>query len=198
MGFAGPEALLVGLRKSVKFDQKEEESRSTASPSGFSAAPGGTATDWSGPTSARFPRPARCRPTSPAWPRSTWARTTAGPTSWILVGKVPTILQDTRRVGPDGRLIGSRSSIEKVEPSKIKLVYSNVQLNPGSPPRGVRLPGAPQRHRRGQHRADSSRASTRPSRPRPCRNEPRPPSQEGPVLDQSIEIPKPPADPTPK
>ena len=24
MGFAGPDALLVGLRKSVKFDQKEE------------------------------------------------------------------------------------------------------------------------------------------------------------------------------
>ena len=48
----------------------------------------------------------------------------------VLVGKVPTILQDTRRIGPDGRPIGSRSSIEKIEPSKIELIYTNVQLNP--------------------------------------------------------------------
>ena len=66
MGFAGPEALLVGLRKT---DQVRPEGGGRArrqSRSGSSAAPGGTATASSAPTSVRSRPPARFPPTSPA------------------------------------------------------------------------------------------------------------------------------------
>jgi hypothetical protein len=38
-------------------------------------------------------------------------------------------LLDTRKVGPDGRRIGSLSSIERPDPTKITLEYTNVKLN---------------------------------------------------------------------
>jgi hypothetical protein len=114
-----------------------------------------------------------------------------------LVGKVPTILQDTRRVGPDGKLVGSRSSIEKIDASEIKLVYSNVQLNVAVRPEEFAFQAPPNatvednteliirgldqaiQVQSMQKRAEAAR-------------------QEGPDLQQSIDIPKPPADPTPK
>ena len=61
-------------------------------------------------------------------PRSTSARTTAGLTSSSSWAEGPPCF-DTRRVGPDGRPIGPKSTIEQVEPSKITLAYSDVKLN---------------------------------------------------------------------
>ena len=133
LGFAGPEALLVGLRKSVKFDQKEEAT--------LDGKPvwvlRGTWRNRNGLVGADQ------RPLPPTGPLPAFVPSLATlylgkedgwPYKMILVGKVPTILQDTRRIGPDGRPIGSRASMEKIEPSTIRLTYTNVQLDPAIRP----------------------------------------------------------------
>jgi hypothetical protein len=47
-----------------------------------------------------------------------------------LAGRQPTVLYDTRRTGPDGRPVGTLSSIQKIEPSVVTLTYSIVTLDP--------------------------------------------------------------------
>ncbi len=51
------------------------------------------------------------------------------PYKLVLVGRKPSILFETRRIGPDGRPIGAKSSIEKITPSEITLTYQDVKLN---------------------------------------------------------------------
>jgi hypothetical protein len=36
---------------------------------------------------------------------------------------------ETRRIGPDGRPVGAKSSIEKITPSEITLTYKDVKFN---------------------------------------------------------------------
>jgi hypothetical protein len=43
---------------------------------------------------------------------------------------VPTMLLDTRRIGPDGRPVGPKISIQSIEPSVVELTYLNVTLDP--------------------------------------------------------------------
>jgi hypothetical protein len=95
---------------------------------------------------------------------------------------------DTRRIGPDGRPIGPRSSIQTIEPSVVEMTYSKVTLDPTlggdefnyKPPEGVRpdditeslLNGLEQMisARIAQKKAESARAE--------------------PLLNQSISVPK--------
>ena len=51
------------------------------------------------------------------------------PYKLVLVGRKPSRVYDTRKKGPDNRPIGSQRSIEKIEPSRIELIYSDVKLN---------------------------------------------------------------------
>ena len=196
LGFTGPEALLMGLRKSVKFDQKEEGTldgkpvwvlRGTWRNRNGLVGPDQRPLPPTGPLPAFVPSLA----TLYIGQKDGW------PYKMDLVGKIPTILQDTRRIGPDGRPIGSRASIEKVEPSTIRLTYSNVQLDPTIKPEEFAFqapPGATVEDNTDttlkillqaiqmqamQKRAEAAKA-------------------EGPILDQPIEIPKVPADPSPK
>ena len=81
MGFAGPETLLVGL---AQVGQVRPEGRSDARRQDGLDAPRNLAE----PQGPGRPRPAPAPPTGPLpalhpqhWPRSIWARTTAGPTS---------------------------------------------------------------------------------------------------------------------
>ena len=106
------------------------------------------------------------------------------------------ILQEPRR-GPDGRLVAARSSVEKIDPSKIELVYSNVQLNPKLKPEEFAFQAGPNANvedtteiiLKGLDQAIQYQAMQK--RTEAAR-------QEGPLLDQSIEIPKPTTEPTPK
>ena len=81
------------------------------------------------PTRGPSSRAGSCPRTFPVTPHFTWERTTAGRTSLSCKAGSPHPL-DTRKVGPDGRRIGSMSSIEKTDPSWIELLYLNVKLNP--------------------------------------------------------------------
>jgi outer membrane lipoprotein-sorting protein len=197
MGFAGPEALLVGLRKSIKFDQIEEKTLD-GKPVWVLRGTWRNRTGLVGPDQRPLP------PTGPL-PAFVPSRATlylgkedGWPYKTILEGSPPTVLrQDTRRVGVDGRPIGSKSSIEKIEPSIIQLVYSNVQINAPIRPEEFAFQAPPnatvedntENIIKGLDQA--IQIQTMQKRAEAAR-------QEGPVLDHSIDIPKPPTDPTPK
>ena len=85
--------------------------------------------------------PASCRPTSRWTPSSTWARTTAGPTSSSCVGQQPTKLIDTRKEGrrrPQDRLAQLHRAID---PTEHHAGLHQRQAQPDTEPRRVRLPG---------------------------------------------------------
>jgi outer membrane lipoprotein-sorting protein len=197
IGFSGPEALLVGLRKSVKFDQKEEgelDGKHVWILRGTWRNRSGLVGPDQRPLPATGPLPAYV----PSLATLYLGKDDGWPYKIILVGKVPTILQDTRRVGPDGRVTASKSSIEKVDPSKITLVYSNVLFNPNIRPDEFAFQAPPNANVedttetiiKGLDQAIQFQAMQK--RTEAAR-------QEGPILDTPIEIPKPPAaEPTPK
>ena len=163
MGLAGPDTLLVGLRKSVKFDLKEEdESRrqGDVGPPRHLAESPGTGRARSAP---RCPRPGPCRPYIPM---DGHALPGQGRRLALQAGsarqKVPTILL-TRAGWVRTASPSARSSIEKIDASEIKLVYSNVKLNAQSGSRSSPSRRPPTRPSRTTPRP-SSRASTRRSR----------------------------------
>ena len=132
MGFAGPESLLVGLRKLFRFDQEKEEGKI------------GDKAVWilrgswrrdvrqglTGPDQRQANVTGLLPPYIPMDATLYLGQDDGWPYKVILVGRKPTKLLDTRKVGPDGRPIGSRSSIETVDPTNIVLEYSNVRINP--------------------------------------------------------------------
>jgi len=178
MGFAGPDALLVGLRKSVRFDQKEEDTLDGKAMwvlRGTWRNRNGLVGPDQRPLPATGPLPAFV----PSLATLYLGKDDGWPYRMELLGKVPTVLLDTRRVGPDGKVIGSRSSIERVDASEIKLVYSNVQFNVAVRPEEFAFQAPPTRPSRTTPRS-SSRALTRPSRFKQCKNEPRLPARKDP------------------
>ena len=196
IGFAGPDALLVGLRKAVKFDQKEEDTldgKAVWVLRGTWRNRNGLVGPDQRPLPATGPLPAFV----PSLATLYLGKDDGWPYKLDMLGKVPTILMDTRRIGPDGKPIGSRSSIEKVEASEIKLVYSNVQFNGTiraeefafQEPPNATVEDNTETVLKGLNQAIEIRAMQK--RAEAAR-------QEGPVLDQPIDIPKLPADPTPK
>ena len=130
MGFAGPEAMLAGLRKSVKFDQKADETldgkdvwviRGQWKDRAGLIAPGQQ------PLPATMPLPPYIPSNVSIW----IGKTDRWPYRIDLVGNAPSMLQgDTRKLGPDGRPIGQKVPAPKVEPSRISLRYTNVKINP--------------------------------------------------------------------
>lgn len=196
LGFTGPEALLVGLRKSVKFDQNEEDTLD-GKPVWVLRGTWRNRNGLVGPDQRPLPPTGPLPAFVPSLATLYLGQKDGWPYKMVLVGKVPTILQDTRRVGPDGRLIGSRASVEKVEPSTIRLTYSNVLLEPvirpeefafQAPP-GANVEDTTETTRKILDQAVQFQAAQKRAEAT---------KQDGPVLDQSIEIPKVPADPTPK
>jgi outer membrane lipoprotein-sorting protein len=196
MGFAGPEALLVGLRKSIKFDQKEEATLD-GKPVWVLRGTWRNRTGLVGPDQRPLPPTGPLPAFVPSLATLHLGKEDGWPYKIILVGKVPTILQVTRRVGVDGRPIDSKSSIEKIDPSIIQLVYSNVQINASIRPEEFAFQAPPnatvedntENIIKGLDQAIQIQAMQK--RAEAAR-------QEGPVLEQSIDIPKLPADPTPK
>ena len=196
MGFTGPEALLVGLRKTIKFDQKES-GEIEGKPVWILRGTWRSRNGLVGPDQRQLPPTGPLPAYVPSLATLYIGQKDGWPYRIVMVGKIPTILQDTRRIGPDGRPIGSRSSIEKVEPSKMELIYTNVLINPDiraeefafQAPPNAQVEDTTEAIIKGLDQAIQIQAMQK--RTEAARNE-------GPVLDQSIEIPKPPTEPTPK
>jgi outer membrane lipoprotein-sorting protein len=195
IGFSGPEALLVGLRKSIRFDQKEEgelDGKAVWILRGTWLNRTGFVGPDQRPLPAMGPLPAYV----PSLATLYLGKDDGWPYKLILVGKMSSILQEPRR-GPDGRLVAARSSVEKIDPSKIELVYSNVQINPKLKPEEFAFQAGPNANvedtteiiLKGLDQAIQYQAMQK--RTEAAR-------QEGPLLDQPIEIPKPTTEPTPK
>jgi outer membrane lipoprotein-sorting protein len=196
LGFVGPEALLMGLRKTVKFDQKEE-GELDGKPVWILRGTWRNRNGLVGPDQRALPPTGPLPAYVPSLATLYLGKNDGWPYKLVLVGKQPTILQDTRRIGADGKPIGSRSSIERMDVSRIELVYSNVQLDATikpeefafQPPPSAAVEDSTETIIKGLDQAIQIQAMQK-------RNEAT--QKEGPVLDQSIEIPKPPAEPTPK
>ncbi len=128
LGLAGPETLLVGLRRDFRFEEKEEATLdgkavwifhgSWRSRQGL-IAPDGRNVQQIGMLPPYIPTDALLY----VGKEDGW------PYKLRLSGRPPTTVFDTRKKGPDGRYIGSKSSIETVAPTKIVLEYSDVKLN---------------------------------------------------------------------
>ncbi len=196
MGFAGPDALLVGLRKAVRFDQNDEgtlDGRPVWVLHGTWRNRAGLTGPDQRPLPATGPLPAFV----PSLATLYLGKDDGWPYRLDLVGKVPTILLESRRVGPDGKVIGSKGSQEKVEASEIKLVYSNVQLNVAVRPEEFAFQ-APPNATVEDNTELIIRGLDQAIQVQSMQKKAEADRREGPVLDQPIDIPKPPADPTPK
>jgi outer membrane lipoprotein-sorting protein len=127
IGFAGPETLLSGLRKSVKFDQKETGKLGDKAVLILR----GTWIDKTGlitPNGQPVPKEAPLPPYVPSVV-SLWIGEDDGwPYKIVFQGKAPSILEDNRPRGPDGQPIGSKVTNQKVPTSRVEIVYSNVNL----------------------------------------------------------------------
>ena len=126
-GFSGPEALLVGVRKSIKFDQKDEGE--------WEGKPvyilrGG----WRNREGLIGPDQQPVRPIGwlpayvPSHANLYIGKEDGWPYKLDLLGKVPSVVVDNRPIGPDGRRQGKLSDVERPDPSEIHLIYSNVQF----------------------------------------------------------------------
>lgn len=129
LGFAGPESLLVGLRKTMKFDTMTEETfegRKVMIVQGewkdraALVAPGQPAMPANAPLPAYVPSIVR------AW----IGKEDGWPYQVRLVGRAPSEINlNQAMLGPDGRPIRRPSAGPKGTPSAMTLTYSNVKLN---------------------------------------------------------------------
>jgi outer membrane lipoprotein-sorting protein len=131
IGFAGPEAMLAGLRRAVLFDQKAEETldgKKVWVIRGKWRDRAGLVGPGQQPPSATAPLPPYIPSNVSIWIRQddNW------PVKIEMAGNALSMLAqgDLRRIGPDGRPIGPKIPPPKVDPSRIILVYKNLKLNP--------------------------------------------------------------------
>jgi outer membrane lipoprotein-sorting protein len=128
LGFAGPDAMLVGLRKKVKFDQKAAETVE-GKKVWVLAGKWKDRTGLTGPNNQPVPA---VGPLPPYIPNNVavWVGQEDGvPYKVEMYGDMPSMLQDGRRYGPDNRPIGAKAAAPKVDPSRITLTYTNVKIN---------------------------------------------------------------------
>jgi hypothetical protein len=192
IGFAGPEVLLAGLRRLFRFDQEKEEGKLGDKAVWILRGTWKSRQGLTGPNQQQVNLLGLLPPYIPSDAILYLGKDDGWPYKLVLAGRKRTLVEDTRKKGPDGRYIGSKSSIEIVAPTKIVLEYSDVQLNPTlnpalfafSPPGSasvddgtemiIRQIDAVIAHQASQKKDETSK-------------------KEGPVLDQSLEIPPPPA-----
>lgn len=132
LGFSGPEMLLSGVRKSIRFDQKEEgelDGRPVWIVRGT----------WRDRTGLNVPegRPVApiglLPPYVPSLATLTLDKENGWPYRLDFRGRPETMLVDIRPTGPDGKRFtgaASASAVEKQEPSDLLLVYSDVKFDP--------------------------------------------------------------------
>jgi hypothetical protein len=128
MGFAGPEVLLQGLRKSVRFDQRDEAELEDGRKVWKIHGTWKNRQGLVGPDSRPVNPMGALPPYVPMDVRLFLGRDDSWPYRLELAGRELSSLIETRRIGPDGRPIGAKSSIERIPRTVITLVYSNVKL----------------------------------------------------------------------
>jgi outer membrane lipoprotein-sorting protein len=130
LGFAGPDALLTGLRKKVAFNQKAAE---TLDGKKVWVIRG----EWKDRTGLVGQNQQPLPPTVPLPPYmpanvAVWIGQEDGfPYKVEMYGNIPSMLAvDTRKLGPDNKPIGAKPPTSKVEPTRIVLLYTDVKINP--------------------------------------------------------------------
>jgi RNA polymerase sigma factor (sigma-70 family) len=128
LGLSGPETLLAGLRRAIRFEHKEEGAlegtkvwilRGSARNRQGLAGPDGRPVLLNGLLPRFIPNEASIY----------LGKDDGWPYKLVLGGRPLSAVLDTRKVGPDGRRIGALSAIERPGPTEITLEYTNVKLN---------------------------------------------------------------------
>ncbi len=199
LGFAGPEELLRGLRKAVKFDDKQSDNIDGVKQEmwrlhGVWVSRDGLLGPNQQPLPLTMPLPAYVPNDVIVW----IGKDDFWPYKLSLVGRRPPMLIDNRRKDSNGKPIGSLKSAKGVKPSVITIVYAAVKLNTDlktdefvfTPPQKVRVEDRTQMlvtrlDQEIQFRAAAKKAEAA--------------KAEDPLLKQSIDLPKvaPPASPSP-
>ena len=128
LGFAGPETLLIGLRRDFRFEEKEEGTLN-GKPVWIIRGTWRTRQGLTGPDNRPVPQAGILPPYIPSDATLYLGKEDGWPYKLMLAGRETSVVFDTRKRGPDGRLIGAKSSIETVNPTKITLEYTDVKLN---------------------------------------------------------------------
>ncbi len=128
LGFAGPETLLLGLRRDFRFEEKEEGTFD-GKPVWIIRGTWRTRQGLTGPDSRPVPQAGILPPYIPSDATLYLGKEDGWPYKLVLAGRKTSVVFDTRKKGPDGRLIGSKSSIETVDPTRITIEYTDVKLN---------------------------------------------------------------------
>jgi hypothetical protein len=145
LGFGGPEAMMTGLSRAVKFDQVDSKVIDGVEVWDL----GGTWIDRSkllGMNDRPLPPTAQLPPYVPSTIHVFVGKENGWPYQIVMTGNTPTkILEDTRAIDPvSGRPVGVKKAPPKVEPSRITLLYKLrpiSEINPSlfkfSPPADV-------------------------------------------------------------
>jgi len=137
IGFAGPEAMLAGLRKAVRFDQKSEETLDGKKVWVIR----GQWKDRAGLVGPGQQPPSATAPLPPYIPSNVYvwiSQDDSWPLKIEMVGNALSMLgqqPDYRKRAVDGSPMGPKIPPPKVEPSRIILVYTNVKINPDLKPK---------------------------------------------------------------
>jgi outer membrane lipoprotein-sorting protein len=129
LGFAGPETMLAGLRKAVRFNQKSDETfegKKVWVLRGQWKDRSGLVGPNQQPLSATMPLPPYIPSNIAVW----IGQEDGWPIKVEMIGNATSMLKESRQLGPDGRPMGPNKPPPKVDPSKILLRYSNIKLNP--------------------------------------------------------------------
>jgi outer membrane lipoprotein-sorting protein len=190
MGLAGPETLLVGLRKIIHFNQKEKGTLD-GRPVWILRGEWKSREGLYGPNSQPLPLLAQLPEYVPSLVSVYLGEDDSWPYKVLMIGrKRSLVLEDTRRLGPDGQPIGARSKAQKPLLTTIELNYNNVKLNAPVPddefvfqaPPGVPAEDDTQRILAGLEQAATVRAAQK--------KEAASKAAEEPVLNQAIDVPK--------
>lgn len=190
LGFAGPETLLIGVRKSIKFDQKEE-GELDGKPVYILRGLWRNREGLVGPDQRPIPPTGMLPAYIPSLAVLYIGKEDGWPYKLDLKGRPLTNLIDTRQIGPDGRRIGKLSSIERQEPSEIQLVYSNVQLDAAIRPEEFAFQ-APANANVEDNTEVILKGLDQAIQVQAMQKRAEAANKEGSTLDQSIDIPKPP------
>lgn len=153
IGFAGPHALLEGLRKSIAFDQMEESTldgqpvwilRGAWKDRAALSLPGAPNVPPDAPASSIVGAAAFLPPYVPGSAELWLGKEDGWPHKLILQGRTPSILRDNRILGPDGRPVGRKSIDRKERPTAITLLYKRKEAPAATdflftPPPGVEV-----------------------------------------------------------
>jgi hypothetical protein len=134
LGFGGPEAMLMGLKNAVKFDQHSDSKLDVDGTSVDVVIVGGTWIDRSrlmGQNDRPLAPTAPLPPYIPSNIRVFIGKANGWPYKIEMIGNAPSLLQeDTRAIDPtSGRPVGRPVKPPKVDPSKITLLYKLLPIS---------------------------------------------------------------------